>query len=101
MKHQLTWSKQPSETGLARICQSPRGRILKCNGEKVATVSPVRVGWEREWKGWDFWAGHVGFGIEWLNSHCEGPGRFVHNDIDVVCEKCKEYVVEQLKKAAQ
>lgn len=38
----LTWRREPSETGLARVCQSPRGAILSWNGEDVACVKWAR-----------------------------------------------------------
>jgi len=34
------WSKQPSETGLARVSQGPRGFDLKDSGEVVVRVRP-------------------------------------------------------------
>lgn len=46
-KKRLTWSQQPSETGLARIMQGERGRVLKVNGVKVGTVNPLYRGLER------------------------------------------------------
>ena len=49
----LTWSKQPSERGLAGVCQSPRGRICKVDGEEVARVVSNTVGFH-VYRGW-FW----------------------------------------------
>lgn len=34
------WRKQPDETGLPRVCQSPRGYELRENGEIIAHVVP-------------------------------------------------------------
>jgi len=50
------WRKQPSETGLARVCQSPRGYELREDGEAIAHVVPVHMrfiitGWY--WYGFD------------------------------------------------
>jgi len=34
------WKKQPSETGLARVCQTERGLILSDAGHRIITVAP-------------------------------------------------------------
>lgn len=38
------WRKQPSEIGLARICQSTRGLELRENGKILVHVAPLRDG---------------------------------------------------------
>lgn len=38
------WSKQPSEKGLAAVCQSPRGFCLNKKGETIITVRPKSAG---------------------------------------------------------
>ena len=38
MSARLTWSRQPNETGLARVCQSKRGKDLKLLGCRIAYV---------------------------------------------------------------
>ena len=40
MSARLTWSRQPNETGLARVCQSERGKDLKLLGCRIAYVRP-------------------------------------------------------------
>ena len=51
----LTWSKQPSERGLASVCQAPRGANLKVNGIEIGAVRPKLVDW-RTWDGWYWYA---------------------------------------------
>lgn len=50
----MTWRKQPSETGLARVCQGPRGAVLKVDGEDVGRVYARRVGGPGQYSGW-YW----------------------------------------------
>lgn len=40
MSARLTWSRQPNETGLARVCQGQRGKDLKLLGCRIAYVRP-------------------------------------------------------------
>ena len=51
----FTWSKEPRQTGLAGVCQGPRGFVLKHGCAEVATVSPLTDGPSR-WtpNGW-YW----------------------------------------------
>lgn len=35
----ITFSQQPSETGLARVAQTPRGYICKINGAEIGRIS--------------------------------------------------------------
>jgi hypothetical protein len=53
----FTWSRQPSERGLAGVCQGPRGFILKRGGKEVGRVSPLTGGpINRDITGW-YWYG--------------------------------------------
>jgi hypothetical protein len=52
----LNWSREPSERGLARVCQPPRGRHGKVAGEVVYRVMPATAWPAREVVGW-FWYG--------------------------------------------
>jgi len=47
------WSKQPSESGLARVCQSKRGAVLKEEGRIIAQINS-RAGDKRLHIGW-YW----------------------------------------------
>lgn len=90
-KPRLTWSRQPDETGLARVCQPPRGAILKANGKEVAYVSPV-LGWpNRHILGWYF----VGMG---QNSYNDPDGTGVFPTMNEAKAACKAYIVGQLAK---
>ncbi|MCK9369170.1 hypothetical protein M0R04_04430 [Candidatus Dojkabacteria bacterium] len=74
------WSKEPSESGLARICQLPRGANLKEDGEILAMVRPLVqdylsvVGW--------YW---YGFGL----NTCRSPV----NTLD----EAKKQVIKHIK----
>ena len=83
----LTWSKQPSEQGLASVGQGPRGAILKVDGKRIGTVSAVSIGW-KSWRGW-FWSTPPDddLGIPWHNSH-ETPSF----DLDAAKAECEAYV---------
>lgn len=48
------WSKQPSERGLARICQGPIGYNLREGGKIIARVRPKMDGYRTV--GW-YWYG--------------------------------------------
>lgn len=66
----LTWSRQPNETGLARIGQSERGWILKVSGDKQRIASVSALTGPRRWEtvGWYCVARHDGLGIPLLNT---------------------------------
>jgi hypothetical protein len=64
MIHRLSWRKQPSDGGLCRIGQAPRGAILKVSGKDVGHISAKSTGWG-EWRGW-YWFAH-GEGIAMCN----------------------------------
>ena len=53
-KSRLTWSRQPNETGLARVCQAERGKDLKYNGKRIAYVRPLCDGFHRKTVGY-YW----------------------------------------------
>jgi hypothetical protein len=91
-KPRLTWSRQPDETGLARVRQSPRGAVLKANGKEAAYVSPHLGG--RNWReviGWYF----VGMG---RNSFNDPDRAGVYPTIDEAKAACKAWIVAQIAK---
>lgn len=47
----LSWRREPRETGLAGVCQGPRGAILKVDGKDVGRVYSTSVGSRLE-DGW-------------------------------------------------
>jgi len=96
-KHRLTWSKEPHETGLARVCEAPRGKILKVDGVEVASVNPYSIGFH-EWGGWYFCARNDKLGVLRKNSCVRGDGYLV-SDFDTVRDACEKYVRECLEKA--
>jgi len=60
----LRWRKEPHETGLRSVGQSPRGFELRDGEEVVCSVSPAGGGWRSPLRGW-YW---VGDGINTYNS---------------------------------
>jgi hypothetical protein len=64
----LTWSKEPNESGLAKVCQLPRGAILKLNGKQIATVHAYTEGFSRELRGWYWYGGDEAIGVPRKNT---------------------------------
>ena len=56
-KLKLTWRKEPNETGLAGVTQSPRGAELRLNGKEVGSVAAIRISFQ-VYKGWYWLAGN-------------------------------------------
>lgn len=52
----LTWKRQANETGLARVCQSPRGFDLRAGGRYIGGVRPHRVDRFGRYAGWYWYA---------------------------------------------
>ncbi len=93
----LTWRREPSETGLARVIQGARGAILKCDGEDVAHVSALRS-WERygEYVGWYYYGSSERLGIPHANT-CRAPVA----TMDQAKVACEAYVRKHLGKEAK
>jgi hypothetical protein len=89
----LTWRKEPSETGLARVTQSPRGAILKVEGVDVGHVYANRVAWQ-QFRGW-YWVAS-GPGIP-LKNTCGSPVE----TIAIAKVQCTSYVRECLEKSME
>lgn len=91
-KPRLTWSRQPDNTGLARVAQSPRGAYLKANGNHVGTVSPDLGGpLRRDILGWYFY----GMGRNSFND----PNRTgIFPTMDEAKVACKVWIVAQIAK---
>lgn len=89
----LTWRKEPHETGLARVCQGPRGAELRIDGTLVAHVSALRVGFSRDYDGWYWYCGtEPALGILHRNT-CRAPV----STIDEAKAACRAYVAGCLK----
>lgn len=93
-KPRLTWSREPDERGLARICQGERGRVLKASGVPVAHVHPIHARYHGR-AGYYWWAG--GDGIDLANTF--GVREFA--TIAEAMEDCEQYVRSELEKAVQ
>ena len=92
MSARLTWSRQPSETGLARVCQGERGRILKINGSKVGYAGAAYKEWSHIVAGYYWYAGDDKLGIERRNT--------AHEPVSTLEEaqaQCEAHVRECLK----
>lgn len=94
----LTWSKQPHETGLRAVGQSPRGLLLKVDGEIVGRVCANCVGWMK-WAGWYWCARSDEKGVPLYNTAALPPGNdeAVFKDIEGAKSACEAYVRECLK----
>lgn len=92
-KPRLTWSRQPDEKGLARVCQSERGRVLKVNGVEVASVYAIHRRYH-ERSGY-YWVAR-GEGIELANTF--GVREFAK--IEEAAADCENYVRAELAKSA-
>ena len=88
-----TWRKQPSEQGLMRIGQSPRGAILKVGGEDVGRVYARFISMHN-YSGW-YWVAR-GEGVPLRNSGSEDGG--IYDEIDDAKAACKAYVLKCLSK---
>ena len=65
----LSWRREPSEKGLARVCQGERGRDLHVDGARVAMVRPYTEGLSRERRGYYWYGGNGVHGIPGKNTH--------------------------------
>ena len=70
-KPSLRWSLQPRVTGLAAVCASPRGHVLKYGGEVVAGISPwTPGGFSSEYRGWYWYTpSNDDLGIRFTNTY--------------------------------
>jgi hypothetical protein len=99
-KPRLTWSRQQDERGLAGVCQSPRGMILKVNGTEVASVSPYCVGFHR-YEGWYWCARCDELGIQLRNSLVNPMSVKVYETKEAAQAECAEYVRGCLERAQE
>jgi hypothetical protein len=99
-KPRLTWSREPDERGLAGVCQSPRGMVLKVNGTKVASVSPNCVGFHR-YEGWYWCARCDELGIQLRNTLVNPISVNVHETKEAAQAECAEYVRGRLASAQE
>ena len=88
MSKRLTWRRQPSETGLRRIAQSPRGYDLWLEGRRVASVRLSAGGY--------YWSAPTDepLGIVLRNTASEEK----YATIDDAKAACRAYIVACLKK---
>jgi hypothetical protein len=91
----LTWRKQPSESGLASTCQSPRGLVCKVDGEDVARVYAHPVGYHK-YNGW-FWVAVGDTHKIPLHNSCKTPVQ----DMLEAKRQATEYVRRYLKGQAK
>ena len=52
-KTKISWRREPSGQGLARVSESPRGYLVKINGADAGGIFAHPVGWLK-WEGW-YW----------------------------------------------
>lgn len=71
-KFRITWKKQPSEQGLARVCQDERGKVISVNGQEVGGAFPLYKGLGKEKIGYYWCARKEEIGITGNNSTIHG-----------------------------
>lgn len=76
------WRKQPNETGLRSVGQSPRGYELREGGEVIIHVAPSGGGWSNPLRGW-YWY---------------GMGQNTHKDLYKTAEEAKANADAYFKK---
>ncbi len=81
----LRWSTEPNETGLARVCQGPRGAILKVDGEEIGRASFSRV--------YDGWYWNAYSGIQRTIQRRYGHGI---STLEAAKDECEAYVRSEL-----
>jgi hypothetical protein len=86
----LTWKKQANETGLASICQTPRGYNLRYKGAEIGHIY-----FGRSPEGWYWYARSDKYNVPLYNSAAEGIPRY--KDIEAAKAACKEYVMSTLQ----
>lgn len=69
MAKSARWSKEPSEKGLARVCQAPRGLLLKFGNEELARVSH----WKPSGFGYAPYKGYYWYGCGYNSYNYTGP----------------------------
>ena len=96
MSNRITCRKEPNESGLARVCQLPRGFIISIGGVRVARVGGARslargasaVTWH--------WYGHRDPDVPRRNSAAEGIQFATREDAR---DNCVAYLRECLASA--
>lgn len=94
----MTWRKQPDERGLEAVGQSPRGAILKVDGEDIGRVYANRKGFAQEWDGWYWVARSVDDKVPLKNTAVDGK---FFEDIEDAKRDCKDYVLSMLSRTAK
>lgn len=91
----VTVRHQPSETGLARVCQSPRGYDVRVDKRDVGSVRPLTergVPFSRRYVGW-YWCARFGDALR--NTCDETP----HGTKELARDACIAWVKEQIAAA--
>lgn len=96
-KHRITWSKEPNETGLARVCQDPRGRNLKVDRRIVGRVCPPGR-FRTLTNGCEWYAVDDELSIPLVNSCC-GANPVFYPTMDEAAAACEAYVRACIEKA--
>jgi hypothetical protein len=91
----ITVRKEPSETGLARVCQAPRGFIVSIDGKTIARVGAAHASSLRDYD-WHWYGGDEALGVARRNSAAEGIN---YNTKEEARDACVAYVKDCLTKA--
>jgi hypothetical protein len=93
----VTCRQEPSETGLARVCQSPRGFIISVDGKRVGHVAYARgLGRGATNDYWYWYAGAQVLGIPGRNSAAE---RLTYETRELARDACIAHVKASLTAA--
>ena len=94
----ITRRRQPSERGLASVCQAPRGAVLKVDGEDVGRVCAYAVGFGK-FVGWYWWAASKRYKVALRNTAANDAPRYA--TVEEAKASCEEYVRACIRQAAR
>ena len=99
-KPSLRWSREPHETGLARVVEVLRGYNLKYDGDIVAQLRPwFPGGFSRSYHGWYWYGGSERHGIDRFNEYSsDGPG-WESGDLAEAKKFCRGVIAKKLAQA--
>lgn len=99
----ITARTETSEKGLARICQSPRGYIIKCDGKDLGRVGHARRVFDgpgAEAKPWFWYAGIELPGLERIARNTAANDCF-YATREEARDACIEWLKATIRQAAQ
>jgi hypothetical protein len=98
-KPSLRWSKESHLSGVARVCEGPRGWILKYGGVEVAHLSHwTPAGFSRENRGW-YWSSPLNeeLGIRHVNTYSHTGPDWEYSELDQAKAHVRECIRKMIK----